>query len=457
MVYRFFKIIVFLILIFFVSSILSDTEGQTKIDWLSFGIEIETSNFILLLIFVGFLIIFFDRVWRLLISFPKAALIRRDNKNRSKVEKNLVKALLLASHGEYKQAAKEALFISKNIQDKKLGLLIQEHAETVNSMDIKLTDEKNRNQISEKYLKILSNDKNTSLISHLASMRIELAKNKNFEKIYEHANEAYKLDQNSEQVIKTLFYVSIKLNKIEKALELSKNQNLRNLPSIYNFEILLSDLNYLDGIKKLSNNRKEALKAFSKSLEHFKGNINAVKNYIKLDKGIYGKQRSIKALKEAFFISPHSELLDELVKRNNFKSSGEKVAYAMSLTEDNEIKKTNLTEIKVLIAEYATKEKIWGEAKKIIEDIPSDDLDKKAYQVLADIASSRNEAEQVKNYLNKANNLDQSYSYYCSFCSSDNKEWHLNCKNCNQISSIQWIKRPAKKSSNENISLININ
>ena len=70
-------------------------------------------------------------------------------------------------------------------------------------------------------------------------MRIELAKNKNFEKIYEHANEAYKLDQNSEQVIKTLFYVSIKLNKIEKALELSKNQNLRNLPSIYNFEILL--------------------------------------------------------------------------------------------------------------------------------------------------------------------------------------------------------------------------
>ena len=136
MVYRFFKIIIFLILIFFVSSILSDTEGQTKIDWLSFGIEIETSNFILLLIFVGFLIIFFDRVWRLLISFPKSALIRRDNKNRSKVEKNLVKALLLASHGEYKQAAKEALFISKNIQDKKLGLLIQEHAETVNSMDI---------------------------------------------------------------------------------------------------------------------------------------------------------------------------------------------------------------------------------------------------------------------------------------------------------------------------------
>ena len=113
MVYRFFKIIVFLILIFFVSSILSDTEGQTKIDWLSFGIEIETSNFILLLIFFVFLIIFFDRVWRLLISFPKAALIRRDNKNRSKVEKNLVKAFLLASHGEYKQAAKEHCLYQK--------------------------------------------------------------------------------------------------------------------------------------------------------------------------------------------------------------------------------------------------------------------------------------------------------------------------------------------------------
>ena len=61
-------------------------------------------------------------MWRLVISFPKSALTIRDERNREKVEKS-VKAL--ASHGEYKQAAKEALLISKNTKDKKLGLLIK--------------------------------------------------------------------------------------------------------------------------------------------------------------------------------------------------------------------------------------------------------------------------------------------------------------------------------------------
>ena len=455
MVYRFFKIIVFLILIVFVSSVLSNTEGLTKIDWLGWGIEIETSHFIMILIFVGFLIIFVDRVWRFLISFPKAALIRRDKKNRSKVEQNLIKAFLLASHGEYKQAAKEALLISKNTHDKKLGQLLKEHAETVNSISLKLTDEKDRSKISEKYLKILSNDKNTSFISHLASMRIELAKNKDFEKIFEHANEAYKLDQNSEQVLKTLFYVSIKLNKIDKALEITKNENLKGLSNIQNFTKLLSDLNYLDGIKKLTNNKKEAQKAFSKSIECFNGNINAVLNFVKLNKSIYGKQKSIKVLKDALYISPHPDLLKELIKRNNFKSSGENVSYAINLLKDKEIIKHNQNEIRILVAEYAIKEKIWGEAKRILEDIPKQELNHKAYQLLAEVAGSRNESEQVRNYLKKATNAGLSYSYFCSFCSLDNEAWFLHCKNCNELSSIQWMKRPIKNDFNKNMHLIN--
>ena len=335
MVYRFFKIIIFLVLIILISSLLSNTEGITKIDWLGWGIEIETSYFIMISIVFCFFIIFVNRVWMFVMSFPKAALQRRDEKNRSKVEQNLVKAFLLASHGEYKQAAKEALLISKNTHDKKLGFLLKEHAETVNSISLSLTDENTRSKISEKYLNILLNDKNTSFISHLASMRIELTKNKNFEKIYEHANEAYKLDQNSNQVLKTLFYVSIKLNKIEKALEISKNESFRDISNIQNFNNLISDLNYLDGLKKLTYNKKEAEKAFSRSLEHFNGNVNSALSLVKLIKGIYRKKRTIKILKDAFYKSPHPDLLKELIKRNNFKSSGDNVSYAIELIKDN--------------------------------------------------------------------------------------------------------------------------
>ena len=46
-------------------------------------------------------------------NIPSAAISRRDKKNRQKVEQNLVKAYLLASHGEHKQAALEARMINK--------------------------------------------------------------------------------------------------------------------------------------------------------------------------------------------------------------------------------------------------------------------------------------------------------------------------------------------------------
>ena len=50
---------------------------------------------------------------------------------------------------------------------------------------------------------------------------------------------------------------------------------------------------------------------------------------------------------------------------------------------------------------YAISEEIWGEAEKLLKDIPEDKLTTKAYQALADIAGSQNNPEVVKNYLEK--------------------------------------------------------
>ena len=179
MILRLLKLIVFLFLIGVISTFISYSEGRTKIDWLGWGIDLETSHFIMILIFVSFFFIFIDRLWRLVISFPKSALLRRDERNREKVEKNLVKAFLLASHGEYKQAAKEALLISKITKDKKLGLLIKEHSDAVEAQN-----EVDQINVSNKYFNTLANDKNTSFIGHLASMRVELGKKNDFNKIY---------------------------------------------------------------------------------------------------------------------------------------------------------------------------------------------------------------------------------------------------------------------------------
>ena len=57
MILRLLKLIVFLFLIGVISTFISYTEGRTKIDWLGWGIDLETSHFIMILIFVSFFFI----------------------------------------------------------------------------------------------------------------------------------------------------------------------------------------------------------------------------------------------------------------------------------------------------------------------------------------------------------------------------------------------------------------
>ena len=101
--------------------------------------------------------------------------------------------------------------------------MIKEHSEALEKMN-----QTNTKNISSKYLQALSADKNMAYIRYLVEMRLEVSKNKDIDKVYNYANEASKLEPNSEQVIKILFYSAIKLNKIQEALEVSKNPIIMN-------------------------------------------------------------------------------------------------------------------------------------------------------------------------------------------------------------------------------------
>ena len=102
------------------------------------------------------------------------------------------------------------------------------------------------------------------------------------------------------------------------------------------FKKILSDLYYLDGLNKLKNNKKAAEIAFSKSVEHFSGNILSVLNFVKLLKGITARSKSIKLLKNAFYL-PNEKLLNEFIKINKLRTAGEKVSSAINLLKNEEI------------------------------------------------------------------------------------------------------------------------
>ena len=127
MIFKILKLIIFILLIWYLSEFLANSEGETSVNWMGWGIQIPTDRFVLILIIFSILIIFIDRIWLALLNFPKAAFRRYEVTNNIKVEQKLVKAFLLASHGEFESAAKEAFLVAKNTKDKNLGKLLSAH------------------------------------------------------------------------------------------------------------------------------------------------------------------------------------------------------------------------------------------------------------------------------------------------------------------------------------------
>ena len=122
MIFKILKLIIFIFIIWYLSEFFSERPGVTSINWMEWGIQIPTDRFILIIILFSVILIFIDRIWLAFLNLPKATFRRFEANNNKKVEQKLVKAFLLASHGELETAAKEAALVSRNTKDKNLGI-----------------------------------------------------------------------------------------------------------------------------------------------------------------------------------------------------------------------------------------------------------------------------------------------------------------------------------------------
>ena len=155
MIFKILKLIIFILLIWYLSEFFANSEGETSINWMGWGIQIPTDRFVLILILFSILIIFIDRIWLAFLNFPKAAFRRYEVNNNKKVEQKLVKAFLLASHGEFESAAKEASLVAKNTKDKNLGKLLSTHLDVFKNLNENST---NKKEISKKSKAFGQND-----------------------------------------------------------------------------------------------------------------------------------------------------------------------------------------------------------------------------------------------------------------------------------------------------------
>ena len=437
MIFRAVKLILFLIIIGVVSNFIANTEGNTTINWMGWGIELQTDKFILIALIFVVILIFLDRIWILIVNIPKSAIGRLDKKNSKKVEQKLVKAFLLASHGEYLSAAKEAALIAKNTKDKKLGLLLKEHLNVINNINL---NSRNKKNISQDYFKSLTDDPTTAVVGHLALMRQAIVNKTDLKIIIDEGEKALKFEPESKQILEILLASYSKIDDFNNSLTHLKT--MKNLKYVEDkiYRNISGDFNYLLGLESISNeNDKAAINYLKEAIKQNPAHILASINLSHMITGIGSNSKSISNLEKTFLMTAHPQVLIKLSKKWNLKNSGSRVARAISLLNKKSSSEMR-NDLKIEIASFAVHEKIYGEASKLLSNIANEKLTNKAYQVLADIAGSQNEVEKVKDYLEKAANAPQGLNYYCSSCGIRNNQWELHCPKCETLSGIKWMR-----------------
>ena len=210
--------------------------------------------------------------------------------------------------------------------------------------------------------------------------------------------------------------------------------------------------------KKISKDNSSTQESIVHALDYLeKGNINSATNHLKeafkqkpnhilvsiklanLLKGIGSKTKSINQLEKTFLLTSNHDVLDELSKKWDLKTSGARVAKAINLLGKKSSKEIK-NDLKIAVACYAISEKIWGEAEKLLTEVPENMLTNKAYQAFADIAGSQNNPEIVKDNLEKAANAVEGFNYFCSSCGNKSNQWELHCPKCDHLSTIKWMK-----------------
>ena len=437
MIFKILKLVIFILLIWYLSEFFANSEGETSVNWMGWGVQIPTDRFILILILFSILIIFIDRVWLAFLNFPKAAYRRYEVNNNKKVEQKLVKAFLLASHGEFESAAKEASLVAKNTKDKNLGKLLSTHLDVFKNLNENST---NKKELSKNYFKQLTAQPSTAFVGHLALMRQAILDKKDINEIIKEAEKAIKFEPKSKQILEVLLFSYAKVGDLTNSLVyLNKLKNMKYINhKIY--QNIASDLNYMCALDCLEKGNVNL--ATNHLKEAFKQKPNHILVSIKLAsllKGIGSKTKSINQLEKTFLLTSNHDVLDELSKKWDLKTSGARVAKAINLLGKKSTKEIS-NDLKIAVACYAISEKIWGEAEKLLTEVPENKLTNKAYQAFADIAGSQNNPKIVKDNLEKAANADDGFNYFCSSCGNKNNKWELHCPKCDNLSTINWMK-----------------
>ena len=371
--------------------------GNLSIEWLGWQMEMPSSLAVTLVVVFALILVFFDRLQRVLRSMPGWLGGRWRERRFTAGHRALTLGLMAVSAGEPVEARKQAARARRLLNAPQLtGLLSAQAAHLAGD-----------HAAARRYFAALTDDQDTAFLGQIGLMRLAVDA-KDAPAALMAARKALDLKPQSALAATQLLQLHADQQNWTAALDViaivikDRKKQTGTVPELLVRQHIA--LHYLDGLAALETEQDTAratgqfLAALRNDLAFLPAIFALVDLYLKND----SKRKAIKLLETSFAFVPHAGIADRL----------------LALWNDND----------------------GNSIARLIKLIPKkpEPLQQATYHIISDMAASKGLDGEAKRLRALHDPSMAAFGWQCGVCKSRHDSWHSHCPACGQFAGLKW-------------------
>ena len=147
------------------------------------------------------------------------------------------------------------------------------------------------------------------------------------------------------------------------------------------------------------------------------------------------ERKVVRVLEEIISSNPHRELIINYLNLWSEETPLQRFQRLQKVT----MKSLNTVQGQLILAEIALDAELWGEARKNLDGISSDDMTSHGYRLMARIEQrEKNDEKEARRWLEMSITANQDHCWTCNSCGATSDEWAALCGNCGSFDMLTW-------------------
>lgn len=427
MIWRLVKFLILAGLIAALASWLAGQSGMTRIDWLGYRLELPTSLLASLALGLVLVLIWLDRLGRLVRLWP--ALLGRgwQARRRNRGERALGLGLVALAAGDTKAARRQAKKAEKLLGGGLLPDLLAAQAAHASG----------DKQAARRYFKSLSESADTAYYGQIGLMNLAAMEGQGPAGLAA-ARKALAIQPDSVQATRHIMDQELAAKNWQAGLlSARKLARLAGLAAQEREQLLQIQASLCALLADQPDMSDRAISWLEQGLEAIPGHPGLAKALAQrlIEKG--QGRAALKMLEKTFIRQPHPSL-PALIEAASGDNGGQHISRLTRLASQAKQDAAYLA-----AAQAALDTGIWASASSLLEQISEDGRHNDYFLVQAQLAEAREQPEKAQEALRAAAHARHGPAWHCKSCQTITLQYEPQCPACHQLASLVWTDRPS--------------